>query len=152
KVMERLELAARGGRLCIGSPRSRVRARRRGLEHQHRREQEEHPPKATASAAFPQSVDSARDKRSSRSVLRFPFPQPGGPVSTARAAGLASLCVLAAAIIVVPAVRAQRTTPPAIESRDARTVAQRKISPRVLSAIYRRRGDLQGKAIAKDPS
>jgi hypothetical protein len=73
-------------------------------------------------------------------------------VRTARSAGLASLCVLAAAIIVVPAVRAQRTTPPAIESRDARTVAQRKISPRVLSAIYRRRGDLQGKAVAKDPS
>ena len=71
---------------------------------------------------------------------------------TARSAGFALLCLLAAAIIVVPAVRAQRTAPPDRESRDARTVAQKKISPRVLSAIYRRRGDLQGKAVAKDPT
>ena len=74
-------------------------------------------------------------------------------MKTVRSAGFALLCVLAAAIIVVPAVRAQRTAPPPDrESLDARTVAQRKINPRVLSAIYRRRGDLQGKAVAKDPS
>jgi len=73
-------------------------------------------------------------------------------VRTARSAGLASLCVLAAAIILVPAVRAQRTAPPDRQSRDARSVAQRKINPRVLSAIYRRRGDLQGRAVAKDPT
>ena len=71
---------------------------------------------------------------------------------TVRSAGIAILCVLAAAIIVVPAVRAQRNAPPADESRDARTVAQHKINPRVLSAIYRRRGDSRGKAITKDPS
>jgi hypothetical protein len=60
--------------------------------------------------------------------------------------------VVATAMIVVPAVRAQRTAPPARESRDARTVAQKKINPRVLSAIYRRRGDVRGKAVAKEPS
>jgi hypothetical protein len=74
-------------------------------------------------------------------------------VRTARSAGFALLCLVAAAMIVVPAVRAQRTaSSPEPDSRDARTVAQRKINPRVLSAIYRRRGDLQGKAVAKDPS
>jgi len=72
-------------------------------------------------------------------------------VRTVRAAGFAFLCVLAAAIIVVPAVRAQRSAP-SDQSRDARTVAQRKINPRVLSAIYRRRGDVRGKSVAKDPS
>jgi hypothetical protein len=73
-------------------------------------------------------------------------------VRTARSAGFALLCVLTA-VIVVPAVRAQwNAPPPDRQSRDARTVAQRKINPRVLSAIYRRRGDLQGKAVAKDPA
>lgn len=71
---------------------------------------------------------------------------------TVRSVGLALLCVLAAAVIVVPAARAQRTTPPELRTRDARTVAQRKINARVLSAIYRRRGDLQGKTVAKDPA
>ena len=71
---------------------------------------------------------------------------------TARSAVFALLCVLTA-VIVVPAVRAQWNVPsPDRQSRDAHTVAQRKINPRVLSAIYRRRGDLQGKAVAKDPS
>lgn len=69
---------------------------------------------------------------------------------TVRSVGLALLCVLAAAVIVVPAARAQRTAPPELRARDARTVAQRKINARVLSAIYRRRGDLQGKTVAKD--
>jgi hypothetical protein len=70
-----------------------------------------------------------------------------------RSAGFALLCVVAAAMIVVPAVRAQRNAPPSDrQARDARTVAQKKINPRVLSAIYRRRGDLQGKAVAKDPA
>ena len=75
-------------------------------------------------------------------------------MSTVRSAGFALLCVVAAAMIVVPAVRAQRNAQPSADrqSRDARTVAQRKINPRVLSAIYRRRGDLQGKAVAKDPA
>lgn len=71
---------------------------------------------------------------------------------TVRSVGLALLCVLAAAVIVVPAARAQRTAPPELRARDARTVAQRKINARVLSAIYRRRGDLQGKTVAKDPA
>ena len=72
---------------------------------------------------------------------------------TVRSAAFGVLCVFAAAMIVVPAVRAQRNAPPSDrQSRDARTVAQHKINPRVLSAIYRRRGDSRGKAITKDPS
>jgi hypothetical protein len=71
-------------------------------------------------------------------------------VRTVRSAGFALLCALAVAVIVVPAVRAQRSAPPEPRARDMRTVAQRKINGRVLSAIYRRRGDLQGKTVAKD--
>jgi hypothetical protein len=71
-------------------------------------------------------------------------------VSTARSAGLALLCAFAAAVIVVPAARAQRNAPPDTKLRDARTLAQRKINPHVLSAIYRRRGDMQGKTVAAD--
>jgi hypothetical protein len=67
-----------------------------------------------------------------------------------RSAGFVLLCVLAAAVIVVPAARAQRSAPPVSKARDARTVAQRKINPRVLTAIYRRRGDLRAKAVAND--
>ena len=68
---------------------------------------------------------------------------------TVRSAAFGVLCVFAAAMIVVPAVRAQRNAPPSDrQSRDARTVAQGKINPRVLSAIYRRRGDVRGKAVA----
>jgi hypothetical protein len=62
-------------------------------------------------------------------------------VSTVRSAGFALLCALTAAVIVVPAVRAQRDAPPDTKARDARTVAQQKINAHVLSAIYRRRGD-----------
>ena len=69
---------------------------------------------------------------------------------TVRSAGFVVLCVLAVAVIVVPAARAQRRAPAETKTRDARTLAQQKISPRVLSAIYRRRGDLQGKTVAKD--
>jgi hypothetical protein len=67
-----------------------------------------------------------------------------------RSAGLALLCALVAAVIVVPAVRAQRTAPADTKVRDARTLAQRKINEHVLSAIYRRRGDLQGKTVPGD--
>ena len=71
-------------------------------------------------------------------------------MSSVRSAGLALLCALAAAVVVVPAVRAQRNAPPNTAALDARTLAQRKINTRVLSAIYHRRGDLQGKAVAAD--
>ena len=71
---------------------------------------------------------------------------------TARSAGFALLCVMAAAVIVVPAARAQRSAPPDHKARDARTVAQQKINARVLTAIYRRRGDLQGKTVTPDPA
>ncbi len=70
---------------------------------------------------------------------------------TVRSAGFALLCVLAAAVIIVPAARAQRNAPPDTKARDVRTVAQQKINAHVLTAIYRRRGDLQGKTVAKDP-
>ena len=66
---------------------------------------------------------------------------------TVRSTAFASLCIVVAAAILVPAARAQRSTA-ADRARDARTVAQQKISPRVLSAIYHRRGDAKGKAIA----
>ena len=69
-------------------------------------------------------------------------------MSIVRSAGLAMLCAVAAAVILVPAVRAQRNAPPDASARDARTLAQRKINPHVLSAIYRRRGDVQRKAVA----
>jgi hypothetical protein len=73
-------------------------------------------------------------------------------VRTLRSVGFALLCVFAAAVIVVPAARAQRSAPPDRKARDARTVAQRKINAHVLTAIYHRRGDLQGKAVAQDPA
>ena len=70
-------------------------------------------------------------------------------MSTVRSAGFALFCALAAVVILVPAVRAQRTAPAAdAKALDARSVAQRKINAHVLSAIYGRRGDLQRKAIA----
>jgi hypothetical protein len=68
-------------------------------------------------------------------------------VSTVRTAGFALLCVFVMAIIVVPAARAQRNALPDARPRDARTLAQEKISPRVLTAIYHRRGDAKGKTV-----
>ena len=58
-------------------------------------------------------------------------------MTTARSAALASFCLLVGAALVVPAARAQRSTPDDWHRRDVRTVAQQKINPRVLSAIYR---------------
>ena len=68
-------------------------------------------------------------------------------MSTVRSAGFALLCVLVMAEIVVPAARAQRRALPETRPRDARTLAQEKISPRVLTAIYHRRGDAKGKTV-----
>jgi hypothetical protein len=64
-----------------------------------------------------------------------------------RSTAFASLCIVVAAAILVPAARAQRSPATDWHTRDARTVAQQKINPRVLSAIYHRRGDAKGKAI-----
>jgi hypothetical protein len=66
---------------------------------------------------------------------------------TVRAAGFALFCVLIMAAIVVPAVRAQRNAPPVRRAADVRTMAQQKINPRVMTAIYRRRGDARGKVV-----
>jgi hypothetical protein len=66
-----------------------------------------------------------------------------------RSAGFALLCVLAAAAILVPAARAQRKAPPQVD-RDVRSVAQKKINTRVLSAMYHRRGDAKAKAVPAD--
>jgi hypothetical protein len=71
-------------------------------------------------------------------------------VTTVRSAGFALLCAFAAAVIVVPAVRAQRNAPPDTKVRDARTLAERKINAHVLSAIYRRRGDVRSTAVTGD--
>jgi hypothetical protein len=70
---------------------------------------------------------------------------------TARLVGFVVLCVGAAAAVGVPAVRAQRSVPAASHPRDARTVAQSKIAPRVLSEIYRRRGDARQKNLPAQP-
>jgi hypothetical protein len=56
--------------------------------------------------------------------------------------------MVVAAAILVPAVRAQRNTSDDWHQKDARTVAQQKINPRVLSAIYQRRGDAKAKSVA----
>ena len=70
-------------------------------------------------------------------------------MSTVRSAGFALFGAIIAAVIVVPAVRAQRNAPtPDTKALDARTVAQRKINTHVLSAIYIRRGDVQRKPMA----
>jgi hypothetical protein len=55
--------------------------------------------------------------------------------------------LLAVAAIVVPAARAQRSTVQDWHQRDARTVAQQKINPKVLSAIYHRRGDAKARTV-----
>jgi hypothetical protein len=67
---------------------------------------------------------------------------------TARMVGFVVFCVGAAAAIGMPAVRAQRSVPASSHQRDARAVAQNKIAPRVLSEIYRRRGDARQKNLA----
>jgi hypothetical protein len=79
-------------------------------------------------------------------MLRSRFTS-GADVTTVRSAAFASLCMLAVAAIVVPAARAQRTTSEDWHKRDARTVAQQKINPNVLSAIYHRRGDAKASAV-----
>ena len=65
----------------------------------------------------------------------------------ARAVGFVGFAVVLTAVIVVPAARAQRTTPADYSGRNARTAAERKINPTVLSEILRRRGDVQPAAI-----
>ncbi|MGH9412058.1 MAG: hypothetical protein ACRD1V_21690 [Vicinamibacterales bacterium] len=62
---------------------------------------------------------------------------------TVRAALFATFSVMLAAAILVPAARAERSLPTPAAARDARTAVQRKINPRVLSEIYRRRGDVE---------
>jgi hypothetical protein len=55
--------------------------------------------------------------------------------------------MVVAAVILVPAVRAQRNTSDDWHRKDVRTVAQQKINPRVLSAIYHRRGDAKATSV-----
>jgi hypothetical protein len=80
-------------------------------------------------------------------VLRFRFLVKRDPLRTVRAASFALLCLGSMAAIVMPAVRAQRNAPADRRSRDVRTLAQQKINPRVLTAIYHRRGDAKGKVV-----
>jgi hypothetical protein len=80
-------------------------------------------------------------------MLGSELTQSGVTVTTVRSAAFASLCLLVAAAIVVPAVRAQRNTSDDWHHRDARTVAQQKINPQVLSAIYHRRGDAKARTV-----
>lgn len=66
---------------------------------------------------------------------------------TVRSIAFALFCLVLLATIVMPAVRAQREDPVERRARDMRTMAQQKINPRVLTAIYRRRGDAKGKVV-----
>ena len=66
---------------------------------------------------------------------------------TVRSIAFAFFCLVLLATVVMPAVRAQRDDSVERRARDLRTVAQQKINPRVLTAIYHRRGDAKGKAI-----
>ena len=68
-------------------------------------------------------------------------------MTTVRSAGFALFCVLVMAAILVPAARAQRQSVPDSGPRGARTLAQEKINPRVMAAIYHRRGDAKGKSV-----
>ncbi len=70
---------------------------------------------------------------------------------TVRSAGFAVFCVVVMAAILVPVLRAQRKAPDT-RVRDMRTLAQQKISGRVLAAIYHRRGDARGRAVPADAS
>jgi hypothetical protein len=69
-------------------------------------------------------------------------------LTTVRSAGFALFCVVGMAAILVPAARAQRKILPEARPRDARILAQEKINPRVMAAIYHRRGDGKGKSVA----
>ena len=65
---------------------------------------------------------------------------------TVRSLAFALFCLVLLATVVMPAVRAQREDP-VRRARDMRTLAQQKINPRVMTAIYHRRGDAKGKAV-----
>lgn len=69
---------------------------------------------------------------------------------TARSVFFVVFCAGAAAALGMPALRAQRNVSNDNQSRDVRTVAQSKIAPRVLSEIYRRRGDARQHAFAAE--
>ena len=66
---------------------------------------------------------------------------------TVRSLTFTLFCLVLLATIVMPAVRAQRDDKVERRTRDMRTMAQQKISPRVMTAIYRRRGDAKGKVV-----
>ena len=72
-------------------------------------------------------------------------------MTTVRSVAFASLSLLVAAALIVPAARAQRA-PADWHPRDARAVAQQKINPRVLSAIYHRRGDAKARTVPAVPA
>jgi len=80
-------------------------------------------------------------------MLGFFLRPSGALVRTVRSLAFASLSILAAWAIVVPAVRAQRDTSADWHAKDARTVAQQKINGRILAAIYHRRGDKKAKTL-----
>ncbi len=66
---------------------------------------------------------------------------------TVRSIAFALFCLVLLATVVMPAVRAQRDDSVERRARDMRTLAQRKINPRGLTAIYHRRGDAKGKVV-----
>jgi hypothetical protein len=68
-------------------------------------------------------------------------------VRTVRFLAFPLFCLALLATVVVPAVRAQRNDPVERRARDMRSAAQQKINPRVMTAIYYRRGDAKGKVV-----
>jgi hypothetical protein len=71
------------------------------------------------------------------------------PLRTVRSVAFALFCLVLLATVVMPAVRAQRADSVERRARDMRTLAQQKINPRVMTAIYHRRGDAKGKAVPR---
>ena len=69
---------------------------------------------------------------------------------TARSVVFVVLCAGVAAAVGMPALRAQRSVSVANSPRDVRSVAQNKIAPRLLSEIYRRRGDARQNTVTAE--
>ena len=78
---------------------------------------------------------------------RSPFLHGFPKVRTVRSLAFALFCLVLLATIVMPAVRAQREDQVDRRTRDMRSMAHQKINPRVMTAIYRRRGDAKGKVV-----
>ena len=80
-------------------------------------------------------------------TITVPFSTEDLSLRTVRSLTFALFCLVLLATIVMPGVRAQREDRVERKARDMRTMAQQKINPLVMTAIYHRRGDAKGKAV-----